>query len=150
VPRAEAPAKLKLLHGRGPGVDSGGRPVKTPPPFARIPPKPPTWLSKEALAEWRRVTPGLERLELLKEEDRALLAAYCETWATYVEATRRLHREGLTHMSSQGEIAHPCVAIARAAGKELRGLASQFGLSPSAEMALGKVQGNDDHDNPFS
>ena len=33
-----------------------------------------------------RITPGLERLDLLKPEDRAALTVYTETWSTYVAA----------------------------------------------------------------
>jgi P27 family predicted phage terminase small subunit len=146
---AQLPAPLQLLRGRGEGKDSGGRPVKTPPSFRRIAPKPPTWLSREAAAEWRRVVPGLQRLDLLKEEDRATLTAYCETWATFVEATKRVRAEGLTIEAKQGTLAHPAVAIARNAGRELRAFANLYGLSPAAEMALGKVTGGDDDDNPF-
>lgn len=144
-------AALQLLKGRGESVDSGGRRVKTPPPFRRVTPVPPQWLSTEAAAEWSRVVPGLARLDLLKEEDRALLAAYCESWATFVVATRTVHLEGLTIEAKQGTLAHPAVGIARAACRELRAFATHFGLSPSAEMALGKVGGEAEQDvNPFA
>jgi P27 family predicted phage terminase small subunit len=146
---AQLPAPLQLLHGRGDGRDSGGRPVKAPPAFRRIAPKPPTWLSREAAAEWRRVVPGLQRLDLLKEEDRATLTAYCETWARFVDATRTIQREGLVVMAKQGLLPHPAVGIARNAGRELRAFANLFGLSPASEMALGKVTGGEDDDNPF-
>jgi P27 family predicted phage terminase small subunit len=149
VPPQEQPAVLKLLTGRGNGTDSGGRPVKTPPNFRRVAPKPPTWMSREAKAEWQRVVPGLERLDLLKEEDRATLTAYCETWATFVEATRRVRQEGLTIEAKQGRLPNPAVGIARNAGRELRAFGNLFGLSPAAEMALGKVTGDGDEDNPF-
>ncbi len=148
---AQQPAKLSLLKGRGNGTDSGGRKVKTTPEFKRQPPTAPTWLSREAAAEWKRVVPGLSRLDLLKPEDRAVLAAYCETWATFVAATRRVHQEGLTIEAKQGELAHPAVGIARNAGKELRTFAREFGLSPSAEMALGRDDGDDGgEENPFA
>lgn len=148
---AQQPAPLQLLSGRGNGTDSGGRKVKTPPAFRRIAPKPPSWLSREASAEWRRVVPGLQRLDLLKEEDRATLAAYCETWATFAAATRTVHREGLTIEAKQGTLAHPAVGIARSAGRELRSFANHFGLSPSAEVALGKVGDDGGEDaNPFA
>lgn len=148
---AQQPAALQLLHGRGNGTDSGGRRVKTPPAFRRIAPRPPTWLSREAAAEWRRVVPGLTRLDLLKEEDRAVLTAYCETWSVFVAATRTLRREGLTIEARQGTLPHPAVGIARNAGRELRAFATHFGLSPAAEMALGKV-GDDGEEsgNPFA
>ncbi|GAB3988841.1 phage terminase small subunit P27 family [Nocardioides marmoraquaticus] len=157
--RPAQPAALQLLKGRGAGTDSGGRKVKTPPAFRRIAPNPPTWISREAKAEWKRVAPGLQRLDLLKEEDRATLAAYCETWSTYVLATRDVTRRGLTVQMiittrdgtvTEKEMANPSVAIARNAGKELRAWAIHYGLTPSAEMALGKAADDGEEDeNPF-
>jgi len=149
--KAAAPAKLKLISGRSPGRDSGGRPVNPGPAFRRIAPNPPTWLSREAAAEWRRVVPGLQRLELLKEEDRAALASYCETWATFVQASRLVQEEGMTIEAKQGTLAHPAVAIARAAGREVRAWAAHFGLTPSTEQALARGSGDGDQDeNPFA
>lgn len=149
--RTPAPAALKLLKGRTAGHDSGGRPVKLPPPFQRAAPTAPGWLSAEARAEWDRVVPGLTRLDLLKTEDRAVLAAYCETWATFVAATRTVQREGLTVEARLGGTqAHPAVGIARNAGRELKGLAVQFGLTPSSEQALGRLPEDDDDSNPFA
>jgi len=133
---AAQPAPLKLLHGRGNGRDSGGRPVPETPKFRRVAPRPPTWLSREAAAEWRRVIPELQRLDLVKPEDRAALAAYCETWATYVDAVRTVRREGMTIEAKQGRLAHPCVGIARNTGRELRAWQQQFGLTPAAELKL--------------
>lgn len=149
--RTAQPAALKLLKGQGDGKDSGGRPVNVGPAFRRIAPNPPSWLSAEAKAEWRRVVPGLTRLDILKEEDRAVLAAYCETWATFVDAIRQQHREGLTIEAKQGTLPHPAVGIARNAGRELRSFAAHFGLTPSSEQALarGADDGGED-DNPFA
>jgi P27 family predicted phage terminase small subunit len=158
--RTAQPAALKLLTGRAEGRDSGGRKVNPGPAFRRIAPQPPTWLSREAAAEWRRVTPGLQRLDVLKEEDRAMLAAYCETWSTFVKATRLVTLEGLTLQqittrpdgsSSEKTVPNPAVAIARNAGRELRGFAAQFGLSPSTEQALSRgADDGDEDDNPFA
>ena len=158
--RTAQPAPLQLLKGRGNGTDSGGRKVKAPPPFRRVAPKPPTWLSPEAAAEWKRVVPGLQRLDLLKEEDRATLSAYCETWSTYVLASRDVAVTGLTSLkivtsrdgsTTEQVVANPSVAIARDAGKELRAWASHYGLTPSSESGLGKVGDDGAEDsNPFS
>lgn len=157
--RRPQPAQVLQLHGRGPGKDSGGRDIPKPPPFKRLPPDVPGWLSEEGKAEWGRVVPGLARLDILKPEDRAVLAAYCETWSVFVRAQRDVNYEGLKTVQittlANGNVVekpvpNPAVAIARAAGRELRGFAAQFGLSPSAELALGKVgdDGGDD-DNPY-
>lgn len=148
--RTAQPAALKLIKGRAPGKDSAGRPVHSGPAFKRIPPKPPTWLSREAAAEWKRVVPELARLDLVKEADRAALAAYCEAWATFVQATRLVQKEGLTIEAKQGTLPHPAVGIARNAGRELRSWSGHFGFTPSTEQAL--ARGSDDEedpDNPF-
>lgn len=147
--RPAQPPALKLLKGRGEGRDSGGREVQPTPQFRRVAPQPPSWLSREAKAEWKRVVPELTRLEILTAENRAALAAYCETWATFVAATRTVQVEGMTIHAKQGELAHPAVAIARNAGKELRAWANQFGLTPSAENALQLREADDGGDDPF-
>jgi P27 family predicted phage terminase small subunit len=157
--RTPQPAALKLIKGRTEGRDSGGRVVTPGPDFRRIAPAAPDWLSPEAAAEWARVVPGLQRLDLLKEEDRAVLAAYCETWSTFVTATRMVTLEGITSeittTSASGAettrvVAHPAVAIARNAGRELRGFAAQFGLTPASEQALARGADDGEEDNPFA
>lgn len=149
--RTAQPAALKLIKGRAPGKDSAGRTVNPGPAFKRLPPEAPEWLTDEARAEWDRVLPGLSRLDLLKPEDRAALAAYCEAWATFRQATETVQRDGLTIEAKQGTLPHPAVGIARAAGRELRSWAGHFGLTPSTEQAL--ARGSDDGDdegNPFA
>ncbi|MER7967775.1 phage terminase small subunit P27 family [Streptomyces sp. NPDC096080] len=149
--RTPQPAQLKLIKGRGGGKDSAGREVPVPPAFKRLPPDAPEWLTQEGRAEWDRVVPGLSRLDLLKPEDRAALAAYCEAWATFVDATALLQRDGLTIEAKQGMLPHPAVGIARAAGRELRAWAAHFGLTPSTEQALARGSENEpDPDNPFA
>lgn len=157
--RIKQPANVLQLHGRGDGKDSGGRDIPKPPAFLRVPPEPPSWLHEEAKREWDRVVPGLSRLDILKEEDRAVLTAYCETWAMFREASRSIHDEGLTSVititrrngdTEEKPVANPAVAVRNQAGRELRAFAAQFGLTPSSEMALGKVSGDDGGDeNPF-
>lgn len=150
---APKPAKLLLLHGRGDGKDAAGRPVPTPPNFVREAPTPPSWLSQEARAEWKRVVPELERLDLLKPADRALLVVWVETWSRFVDAVRQYQRDGLTLLNpDSGRTArHPCIGIAETAASQLRTLASEFGLSPAAERRIGTITpaGDDDGD-PFS
>lgn len=148
--RTAQPAALKLIKGRGDGKDTAGRPVNLGPAFKRVPPNLPSWLSAEAKAEWKRVVPGLSRLDLLKPEDRAALAAYCEAWATFVQATRTVQEEGQVIEARQGKLPHPCVGIARAAGREMRSWAAHFGLTPSTEQALARgADDGDEDDNPF-
>lgn len=148
--RPAQPATLRLLKGRAPGKDSAGRKVKLPPKFRKISPTAPEWLADEARAEWERIVPELLRLELLKAEDGAALVQYCETWAVFVDATKKIHAEGLTYEAKQGTLARPEVAIARTASRELRAWAGQFGLTPVAEnaLAIGDLADGDE-DSPF-
>lgn len=146
------PVVLKLIEGRGNGRDSGGRPVKATPGFVRLPPAAPTWLPREAAAEWRRVVPELQRLQLLKPVDRAALTAYCLTWARLVEAQQILKKESLLLTDPFGkQYKHPALLVVEAAGKELRAWCGEFGLTPSSESGVAKPEAGDDgDDDPFA
>lgn len=158
---AQQPAKLLLLNGRGEGQDSAGRPVATPPAFKRSAPNPPTWLSREAKAEWRRIVPGLTRLDLVKPEDRATLAAYCQVWSRLVSAYRDIDANGSTvrnestrkdGTSSVWWTKNPAVAVAEQAETRLRQYANDFGLTPAGERNVSKRDDDrGEHEaNPFA
>src|SRR5205809_7377344 len=108
---APEPPRLKLIKGRGAGRDSGGRPVAPATAgWVRLPPEPPDWLPGAARAEWDRVVPELQRLQLLKPPDRAALVAYCLTWQRLVDAQTQLAEGGLTTAGSMGQpVQHPAV-----------------------------------------
>lgn len=147
------PTRLKLIEGRGEGRDSGGRKVKQTPGFVRLPPEAPEWLPVEACAEWDRVVPELQRLELLKPIDRASLAAYCMAWQRFFDACKDIAEGKVTTRGSQGQLVkHPSVMVAESASKELRAWAGEFGLTPSAEQRLAGFGGDDAaaEQNPFS
>jgi P27 family predicted phage terminase small subunit len=148
------PTVLKLIEGRGPGRDSGGREVKQTPGFTRLPPNAPSWLPAEARAEWKRVVPELARLELLKPVDRAALTAYCLAWDRLVTGQKAIKENGgHTYTDAFGNPKkHPAVLITEAASKELRAWAAEFGLTPSAEQRLGKLGADDGEEdsNPFA
>lgn len=136
------PAALKLVEGRAPGRDSGGRPVVEGPAFVRTPPSPPYWLDGEALAEWHRVVPELARLDLLKAIDSASLTAYCLAWARLADAQATVAAEGYLTRNRFGErVRHPALITVELASKELRAWAGEFALTPSAEARVaGRVE----------
>src|SRR6266699_4194409 len=86
--RKSEPANLKLLHGRSPGHDSGGRPVKTPPAFKRVAPTKPSHLTPMASQMWDLLVEELMKLNLLKEADGPTLAIACETYSRWLDAKR--------------------------------------------------------------
>jgi P27 family predicted phage terminase small subunit len=90
-------------------------------------------------------------LDVVKEVDGSALAAYCEAWATLVDATGRLRREGLTYEGRNGMIrANPAATLARGASAEFRAWAAHFGLTPAAEQRITAAQIDDGDDNPFA
>jgi P27 family predicted phage terminase small subunit len=154
------PAKVLELNGRGPGRDSAGRPVPVAPRFRREAPKPPSWLSRKAKAEWRRVAPVLERHDLFKPEDRAGFTVYCETWANWCDARRDIVKNGL-HVQNHSTrkdgtesiwwTKNPSVAICQAASVELRHWCAKFGLTPADERLVSRTDDLDvNGDNPFA
>lgn len=147
---AKQPAALRLLNGRAPGKDSAGRPVNLGPGFVKDEPTPPRWLKGEALACWKRIVPGLTRLDLLKPEDAEVLVTYCEMWADFVNASAAIRRDGYYIEAKQGMLRHPAVGIKHQAARELRSIAAHFGLTPSTEQALSREGSTDDGGNPFS
>jgi P27 family predicted phage terminase small subunit len=160
--RKSQPAVVLQMKGRGPGRDSGGRPIPEVPAFTRGAPGRPEWLSADARAEWDRVVPGLSALNILKPEDRAMLAAYCEAWATFKTLTLAVWEQGQTIevttetagpkgiTTTTKTVVNPLLSARDRVAREMRGFAANFGLSPSSEMALGKVNGDaGGDDNPF-
>jgi P27 family predicted phage terminase small subunit len=149
---APRPTKLRLLNGRSADRDSGGRKVRQPPGFTRQAPSMPSWLSTEAKAEWKRIVPELERLNIVAPTHRAVLSALCECWSTYVDAVKLHRAEGLvlTNPTTERMHQHPAVGIAHNAAAQFLQFAREFGLTASAEQRLATAPDDGDDSNPFA
>ena len=100
-------------------------------------PKPPTWLSGEARAEWKRVVPELIRVGVLARVDRAVLVGYCESWGMFVASQRTVHDQGIIQTSKEGvdrPAAH--VRVLNESRAAFLKFAQELGLSPSARVRL--------------
>lgn len=149
-PKAK-PAALKLVEGRAPGRDSGGRPVQQPPAFKRLPPQKPDDLSDDASELWDVMVAELSRLEIIREVDVGALRTCCESWARYREAVRLRQQHGITAETSQGRGVAPWIRVEEAASKDVRAWFAEFGLTPASESKLAKSDGDaGEHDNPFA
>lgn len=135
MPKAPAPTKIKQLRG-----NPGRRPLpKSEPSPATDKPTPPRWLSKYARSEWRYIVPKLYELGLLTKIDRAELAAYCEAFASFREATEALQREGnkpviKTHNGNW--VQNPWISIRNKSAESMHKYAQQFGMTPSARTRI--------------
>lgn len=152
--RKPRPHGLRVVEGKGDGVDSGGRKINPPPAFIRIPPERPDYLSPIAADLWDRIVEQLPKLGLLKELDGPSLEVLCETYARWRDAVGKRHKFGyLVKREGYGHTIAPWLRVEAQASKEFRSWCSEYGLTPSAEMRLaGPTQGTGDPnvDNPFA
>jgi phage terminase, small subunit, putative, P27 family len=110
-------------------------------------PRPPSYMSRDAKAEWKRVARILviER-KTLTDADLATLENYCIATGTMREAHRLLTLEGL--VTAEGK-KHPAHGILNNAQTTQRLCAAELGLTPvSRSRPAVRSEGNDD-ENPF-
>jgi len=94
--------------------------------------KPPTWLSKHAKAEWRRVAPILVDRRILTDTDLTSLEHYCTAAGHVREMQKIIAREGSVVMTERGPRAHPAVRIQADAMNRARLIGNELGLSPTS------------------
>jgi P27 family predicted phage terminase small subunit len=104
----------------------------------------PAFLSREAKAEWRRVTKLLTQAGLIAELDRGALAIWCNGWGDFCEACAQIASRGdrgLVMTGSGGNlVVSPWVKIKAGAADRLLAVAPQLGLSPAARARLRGVE----------
>ena len=123
------------------------------PRFAATDVKCPSYLSKEAKAEWRRVAPLLDQAGILRPIDRSILSAYCEAWANWRASEDDISRNGLiitvTSQTRTGltqkPMQNPAVRNSIQYGKMMMTLATKFGLDPLARPRI-EVPPDDDNE----
>jgi P27 family predicted phage terminase small subunit len=151
--RPPRPTELKLIEGRRPGRDSGGRPIPEVPAFEA---RRAGDADLASVRGARRVEPrraGAVSLGLLKLIDGAALVAYCMTWQRFVDACAIVAREGMVVQDDRLGRAqrHPALLTVEAASKELRAWCTQFGMTPSAEQRVAAAKADDGQQgNPFA
>jgi len=98
----------------------------------------PKHLSKAAKAEWKRVSGELSAQGLLTTVDRAALAAYCSSWARWVDAEEKIQKFGAVFQSPKSgfPIQSPYIGVANTALDHLRKFASEFGMTPSSRSRI--------------
>lgn len=147
---AATPRGLRLVQGRSPGKDSGGRPVEPEVPFTREPPAKPDHLDDDGSWLWDEVIEHMTGVGLLKPLDAASLEAVCETFSRWREAVRMRKEQGLLHTNSQGRTAAPWVGIEERAGREFRAWCAEYGMTPAAEKHLASDNESSGDENPFA
>jgi P27 family predicted phage terminase small subunit len=127
--------ELQLLRG------DPGRHGSTPTPqrlAVKAAPNPPSWISREAKAEWRRVTPELSRLNIISNLDRAILSSYVEAWSIAVAARREIGDSAtIQGQRTKGErVKSPAMVVYVQATTLMVSLAKELGLTPYSRMRM--------------
>jgi P27 family predicted phage terminase small subunit len=95
----------------------------------------PQWLIGDARTEWKRIIPILEKMGILAEVDRTMLALYCKAYAEWREADGLVG--SLLKKNPSGRICpHPALVIRDSAFHRLYKTCSEFGMSPSSRTGL--------------
>ena len=126
------------MRGRKPRP--GSNPDAPIPPDAL--PRCPAQLSPVAAKEWRRLAKPLHDMGVLSTTDRAALAAYCQTWARWVDAEERLKETPMLIKAPSGYPQQsPWLAIANKQLELMNRYMSDLGLTPVARTRLPPSQG---------
>jgi P27 family predicted phage terminase small subunit len=130
--RTPKPTRLKILDGQTRPASSADEPQ----PDNALPERP-AILTGEARKEWDRITVLLLELKMLAQVDRAALAAYCQCWARWVSAEKKLKHKGAVIKSPNGcPIQNPYLGIANTALKQLKTFLTEFGLTPASRTRI--------------
>ena len=147
------PAAIRLLNGRSPGRDSGGRKVPTPRKVVGEPPEPPDYFDTFELAEWERIVDELEPFGLLRQVSHSTMEIACQATSLRLRAYATYRKEGMVCENPQSghKGLHPAVRAFEIASKLYFAAARELGVTPSSEQQLGAiVDGDDDRHNPFN
>ena len=112
-------------------------------------PRPPSWLSKEAKAEWKRIVPILIERKTLTNADLGTVEAYCAAMGTVRQCQTIINREGVVIASPQGAKRHPAFGIMSASMNAGRLTANELGLTPVSRSRPAIRDDVDDEDNGF-
>jgi P27 family predicted phage terminase small subunit len=91
----------------------------------------PAHLSPTAKAEWKRLVGQLVGLGMMSDLDRAVLAAYCQTYGRWVEAERRLAETPALIKLQTGYVQqNPWLAVSNKQLELMHRLMTEMGLTP--------------------
>jgi P27 family predicted phage terminase small subunit len=102
-------------------------------PVVECPPE----LGPVARQEWDRIAGALTAVGRLTVLDRALLAAYCNAYAQWLEAVEALEKYGAVMKSpSDYPVQSPYVSIANRQVEMMIRIAAEFGFTPASRSRL--------------
>lgn len=108
---------------------------------------PPDHLSAEARREWRRLAPPLHKAGVLTVAVRAALAAYCQCWARWAEAERRLAETPVLLKTPSDYVQQsPWLTVANKLLELIARYMAVLGLTPSARVRVPAMLAEPEHE----
>lgn len=124
------------MRGRKPELRTDAKAV------AKVPAAP-SWLSKDAKAEWRRIMPQLVERRVLTVADMAMVEAFCVS----IGRVREIERQ----IQAAGTVTPPHFRMQDKAAQTARQIAAELGLTPvSRSRPTIRDDGDGDDDSPLS
>lgn len=97
----------------------------------------PQWLSPDAKAIWRALSPELYKLGLLDGLSKYPFTVFCQTFAAYRKSVMQLQKTGMVYRTSKGEILqNPLVRAVNQFADQCLTIAKEFGLTPSSRLRI--------------
>lgn len=119
-------------------IAEGSRNVRPEPEFPDGVGAPPSHLNEVARIEWGRIVELLSAQRILKQTDRACIAAYCCAYSRWVKAEAEIEQNGVTVEGLRGgTIKNPACNVAHEAMLLVHKFACEFGLTPAARQKVG-------------
>ena len=126
------PTALRILEG-----NRGHRPLNDREPRATVKlPSPPKQLSATAKREWRRTGRLLREMGIITEIDAAQFAAYCQSYARWLECQELLAKLSVLIKGQMGLVVNPLLRVARDAQEQFTRALVEFGMSPSSRTRI--------------
>lgn len=97
--------------------------------------EPPEYLDERGKEEYRRITRLLTQLPIASL-DLTLVAAYCETYSNYVEATINLHKDGLVVETERGTKLSSYYTVQRDSADRLLAQSNKLGLNMDSRLKI--------------
>jgi len=120
-------------------------------------PEMPEGLCELAQQEWKAMVPQLETMGMISRIDGKALAAYCQTYARWIQAEDEVQRLGIMieeHVVIAGEEIgsnykrNPAIGISNEALKLMKSFLIEFGMTPASRSRIRIDKPKEDED-PF-
>lgn len=149
---ARKPTALKVLEGeRGHRTKKELARRDNEPKPRPIRPEMPDYLDAEGRRRWNELVDELESVGVLTIVDRDVLGGYCDAYATFVGASKKLEADGWVKVAptSGYEMPSPWVAIRNRALDDMRRFGAELGIGAASRSRI-EVKKKEADGNPLA